>query len=88
MLPQGLQTGTNAVIFGNSTSCCWFCAEDRLKENRANKAKTGLNHDTAAKEFTGKFTGKPMFRFPIPGGNYLICKDHMEQFLEKMKGLS
>ena len=87
MLPQGLQTGTNAIIFGNNSSCCWFCAEERLQQNRKNNARTGLNHDTAAQELRGKFAGKPMFRFPIQGGPYLICKDHMEQFLTKMKGL-
>ena len=88
MLSQGLQTGTNAIIFGNSTSCCWFCAEERLKQNREKKAKTGLNHETAAKEFTGVFTGKPMFKLPVTGGPYLVCKDHMEYFLKKMKELS
>lgn len=88
MLPQGLQTGTNAIIFGNNTSCCWFCAEERLQENRKNGARTGLNHDTAAQEFYGKFTGKPMFRFPITGGHYLICKDHMQQYLNRMKELA
>ena len=88
MLPRGLQTGTDAVIFGNSTSCCWFCAEERLKKNRANGARTGLNHDTAAQEFTGTFTGKPMFRLPVTGGPYLVCKDHMEKFLNRMKELA
>lgn len=88
MLPQGLQTGTNAIIFGNNSSCCWFCAEERLQENRKKRARTGLNHDTAAQELQGQFSGKPMFRFPISGGPYLICKDHMESFLNKIKELS
>lgn len=88
MLSRGLQTGTNAIIFGNSTSCCWFCAEERLKKNRENRARTGLNHDTAAQEFAGQFTGKPMFRFPIAGGPYLICKEHMEAFLKRIKELT
>lgn len=87
MLPRGLQTGTDAVIFGNSTSCCWFCAEERLKRNREGKARTGLNHDTAAKELEGTFTGKPMFRFPVTGGPYLVCRDHLEKFLNRMKEL-
>lgn len=87
MLPQGLQTGTNAIIFGNKTSCCWFCAEERLQENRKAGKRIGINHDTAAQELVGQFTAKPMFKFPIPGGPYLVCEDHMEYFLKKMKGL-
>lgn len=87
MLAEGLKTGKGTLIYGNKSSCCWFCAEERMQENRKAKKRTGINHDTAAQELAGKFTTKPMFRFPIAGGPYLICLDHMKQFVNDMTKL-
>ena len=88
MLTEGLKTGKGTIVYGNNSNCCWFCAEERMQENRKAQKRTGINHDTAAQELAGKFTAKPMFRFPIAGGPYLACLDHMKQFVSYMEELA
>lgn len=84
MIIDGLNKAGNIIVYGNREDVCYFCAEKRAAENREARKRTGTNRDTAGRELAGKFINKPMFKFPLIGGPYLICQDHMHEFTMKM----
>ena len=87
MIMGGLKDKKNGVLFGNRSDVCWFCAGEQAAANHAADKRTGLTRNTAAEQLRGNLSGKPIFRFPISGGPYIICKDHMKQILSDMETL-
>lgn len=87
MIIGGLKDKKNGVLFGNRSDVCWFCASEQAAANRAADKRTGLTRETAAEQLRGNLSGKPIFRFPVSGGPYIICTDHIKQILADMEVL-
>jgi len=88
MIINGLKTGDRCITYGSRDDVCFFCAEERAMQNRKSPNNShNISRDAAAREIRGKHSGKPLFRFPISGGPYFICQDHMHKFMKKMDDL-
>ena len=87
MLINGLKDKKNGVMYGNRSDYCFFCAEELALKNRQEKKNTGINHESAGQQLRGKLSGKPIFRFPISGGPYIICQDHINMISDNMTQL-
>lgn len=83
MIMNGLKTG-NVIVYGNREDTCYFCALEKAAGNREAQKRSGLTRDAAARELQGQFVNKPMFRFPVTGGPYLVCQGHMHKFVNQM----
>lgn len=87
MIIGGLKNKKNGVVYGSRDDVCWFCATEAAIKNHEEKKTYGLTRETAGEALKGKLAGKPIFRFPISGGPYIICKDHVRQIIEEMEKL-
>jgi hypothetical protein len=88
MIIHGLKTGDRCITYGSRDDVCFFCAEEQALKNRKDSNNSrNISRDSAAREIRGKHSGKPLFRFPISGGPYFICQDHMHKFMKKMDDL-
>ena len=87
MIIGGLKNKKNGVMYGNRDDVCWFCATETAIQNHKEKKTYGLTRETAGEELKGKLSGKPIFRFPIMGGPYIICKEHLKQISAEMEQL-
>lgn len=88
MIMNGLKTGDRCIVYGNRDDVCFFCAEEQAEKNRKDSNNSrNISREAAAREIRGKLSGKPLFRFPISGGPYLICQDHMHKFVNKLDKL-
>lgn len=87
MIMNGLKTGDRCIVYGSRDDVCFFCAEEQAVKNRESQNPRNTTREAAARELRGQAASKPLFRFPISGGPYFICQDHMHKFVKKMDSL-
>ena len=80
-----LPTKVPSVTYGTRYDYCWFCAEEKLRENLKDPNNHDRSRELAGNSLKGQLDGKPVFKFsPFGSGPYLFCYKHMKELVAAM----